>query len=318
LQGSETDGPVIRRVRLDFPRVASLQQLPAVYRESPEAEDFTERFLSLFDAATEDLDRAIERFPALLDPEGVPEEVLPWLGTFLGIVFDARWDADRRRKLLQAAPDLFRRRGTVAGLAKAIELIFGDTSNADDRDGQPVISHDKRPVISERVWMRARGVVNHTARLGAMRVFGKSEARFRVGRSALGVAPLRSYGNPDHDPVRADAHRFTVLIPPNPVLKRMGTDQLERLIESQKPAHTLHSWRVGGQGFILGRLSTVGIDTQLVPIPAPVLGSGEAVTRCRGNVYLSRTSILRPGPDRPMCTFRIGVNAAVGVHTTLE
>src|SRR6202040_3442772 len=69
--GDGSTTPVVRRVRIDFPRITSLDYLPAVYRENPKAENFTERFLSLFDASIADVDRVIERYPALLDSTGV-------------------------------------------------------------------------------------------------------------------------------------------------------------------------------------------------------------------------------------------------------
>jgi phage tail-like protein len=300
LHGTEAASPLIRRVRIDFPRVTSLEQLPAVYREDPDAEDFTERFLSLFDAATEDLDAAIERFPALLDPAGVPEEVLPWLAAFLGLVFDSAWDAALRRRLLQAAPTLFAQRGTLAGLRNAIEMIFG-----------------VRPVVQERVIQRAWGALGADSKLGAVRLFGKSTARFRLGRSALNAASLRSYGNPDHDPLRSEAHRFTVLLPPAAIRDADGLASLERLIAQQKPAHTLHAVRVGGKGFIVGRTSVVGIDTQLLAPDPPVLGSAARPCEMPGNTRLSRTSILRPGANVPVRGVGVG-NALVGLNTVLE
>jgi phage tail-like protein len=301
LRGSETKTPVIHRVRIDFPRVTSLNQLPTVYRENDEAEDFTERFLSLFDATMQDVDRVIERLPALVDARHVPEEVLPWLGAFLGIAFHSSWSTEQRRSLLQAAPQLYRQRGTRAGLVKAIELIFGVT-----------------PAIDESVFRTASGAIGVNTRLGAVRLFGKSRSRFRVGRSALGEAPLRSYGNPDHDPVREGAHRFRVLVPPDTNLNRLGYEHLDQLIAKQKPAHTVHTLRVGGQGFILGRRSAVGIDTQLIPTAPPVLGGGKEAQIAPGNVYLSRSSILRPSPRGRSFGLRVGITSSVGVHTVLE
>ena len=109
LVGDGRATPVVRRVHIDFPRNTSADLLPTVYREEPDSADFTERFVSLFDAALAEASIAVEKFPALLDPEGVPNEVLPWIGQLLGLVFDPGWEPDRQRKLLAAAPSLFRR-----------------------------------------------------------------------------------------------------------------------------------------------------------------------------------------------------------------
>src|SRR5262249_31300847 len=125
LTGTGPTSPVVRQVRLDFPRATSLDRLPEGYREDPEAEDFTERFLALFDASLEDLDRSVERFPALLDPALTPESVLPWLGSFLGLEFDPSWPPELRRRLLQLETGLARKRGTRAGLAGALSAVFG-------------------------------------------------------------------------------------------------------------------------------------------------------------------------------------------------
>ena len=196
LTGHGASTPVVRRVRLDFPRATSFDHLPAIYHRAPEAEDFGERFVSLFDASIEELDSAIERHPALLDVDGVPDEVLPWLGAFLDLAAEPWWGADRHRRLLRAAPDLYRRRGTPRGLADAVEHVFG-----------------VRPALSEHAAGRAWAAVGTGARVRGVRLFARARSRMRVGRSELGRAPLRSIGNPDLDPLVADAYRFTVLVP---------------------------------------------------------------------------------------------------------
>ncbi|MCP4898070.1 MAG: phage tail protein [bacterium] len=284
LSGDGTATPRVRRIRLDFPRSTSLEFLPAVYREDARAEDFTERFLSLFDATYEDLDRAVDRFPAVLDSQGVPAEALPWLGRFLDLVIDPAWEVERRRRILAELPTLFPLRGTLQGLMIAIRLVF-----------------DVEPVIQEVGLARAWGAVTASAavgscevtplaaRLNTVRLFGRSRARFRVGSSPLSKAPLRSYGNPDLDPLTADAHRFRVLMPAAAVPSGAHRDRLERLVESQKPAHTIASIRVGGiDGFVVGPELNVGIDTRLVAPGPPILGAD-------GTVRLSRMSILRGG-----------------------
>jgi len=294
LLGDGRATPVVRRIRLDFPRVTSLELLPAVYREDPRAEDFTERFLSLFDASIEDLDALIARFPALLDGAGVDERVLPWLGSLLDVAFEPSWPVARRRAILAAIPRLYPLRGTVEGLKLAIQLVF-----------------DAQPAIQEIGLNRHFTGVSRGSRLGSVRLFGRARSRFRVGRSALGAAPLVSFGDPTADPLREGAYRFRVLMPPGTASTAEARARLERLVESQKPAHTLATVVVGGRGFVLGVAPVaVGIDTAFGPLPAPVLGAA-------GNVRLGRASVLRAGRRGPRPGFTAGF-AAVGIQTSME
>jgi phage tail-like protein len=308
MEGVGRATPVLHRVRIDFPRATSLDSLPAVYSEDSEAADFTERFLSIFDAGTEDLDALIDRFPALLNPESVPAEVLPWLGSFFGMVFDSGWSEETRRALLVKAPELFRRRGTPQGLKETLSIIYG-----------------KEPAIREHALDRAWGAVAdrkkttfNEARLNGVRLFGRSQSRFRLGSSALNRTTLRSYGNPDHDPIRNEAHRFSVLMPPTESLSQSGKEQLDRIIETQKPAHTLHLLRVGGDGFRLGRNSFLGIDTKLEATAPPVLGGCTEDICIPGTTRLGKTSILRRGRRTSGCGFTLGSRIVIGVETKLE
>lgn len=301
LEGDGQATPVVRRIRLDLPRVTSLEFLPPVYRATNEAEDFTERFLALFDSAIADLDRAIERAPALLDPDALPDEVLPWLGSFLDLTFDPSWSPERRRTILNALPELYRRRGTPAGLADAIRLVF---------DVNPAIQE----LASERSWgslAGRQGSVGHDSRLGGVRLFGKSRARFRLDSSALGSAPLHSYGNPDHDPLLAQAHRFRVSVPGQEMRSPLVRARLQQLIDSQKPAHTIAVLRTGGEGFILGTGSSVGVDTVFAPLPPPILGTA-------GNIRLNQMSLVWHGRHGVQKGIRLDQTAIVGTQTIVE
>jgi phage tail-like protein len=288
LSGDGSATPVVSRIRLDFPRVTSADLLPPAYRQDPVADDFTERFLSLFDATMAEIDRVIDRYPALLDPAGVPDRVLPWLAGLLGLSFESGWNAKTRRALLAAAPMLYRRRGTPWALKEAARIVFGVT---------PVIDE----LATDRRWAHTGG---NGPGLGSVRLFGRSASRFRIGGSALGAAPLRAFGDPDKDPLTEHAHRFRVLLPAG------SADQkaLRRLVERQAPAHTVGSVRIGQAGFVVGSRSTIGVDTAFVPLPPPVLGS----------VRLNRDGILRPGARGLRRGVSVGVVSAVGVHTEMS
>ncbi|CAB3778776.1 hypothetical protein LMG28614_00727 [Paraburkholderia ultramafica] len=289
--GSQTGmtTPRVRRLRLDFPRATSLDLLPGVYRQNPEAADFTERFLALFDASIADLDAAIDRAPALLDAGGVPDDVLPWLASFLGVALDPAWEPDRSRAILKAIPELYRRRGTRAGLALAFRLVF-----------------DVEPVIVELALQRRWASLGGTSTLGAFRLFGRNRTRAQVGRSALGVTVLKSYGNPATDPLDALAWRIRVFVPPMPGRGAPPLQRIQSLIDSQKPAHTIATVRLGGgMGFLLNGDLAIGIDTAFLPLPAPVLGRA-------GNVRLNRATVLR----RSRSVF--GQSAAKGLVVGLQ
>ncbi|MEV4145771.1 phage tail protein I [Amycolatopsis sp. NPDC049691] len=293
LSGDSSATPVLHRIRLDFPRATSADLLPAAFRQDPAADDFTERFLALFDATTAEIDRVVERYPALLDPAGVPDGALPWLAGLLGLSFEAGWDAATRRKLIRAAPALYRRRGTPRALTEAIEIVFGVTPVVDELAG-------------DRHWaqVRATAVPSPARGLGSVRLFGRSSARLRLGTSTLGGAPLRAFGDPDTDPLTEHAHRFRVLLPAGTA----DEDAVRRLVVRQAPAHTKGSVRVGGTGFVVGARSAVGVDTAFVPLPPPVVGA----------VRLNHDGVLRPGPRGARHGVGVGVVSAVGVHTRVS
>lgn len=309
--GNGTATPLVRRVRIDFPRVTSLQHIPAVYRKDPKAGDFTERFLALFDASVADVDRIIERYPALLDIMRVPEQVLPWLGTFFDIGFDNTWDADKRRAVLQAAPQLYRLRGTLAGLQLAAKLAFGVAPAIEELASTGVWGQLGDRKVLQKAKCDSAGLepmLHRTARVSQVRLFGRARARFRLNASPLGSVPLRSYGNPDQDPFTGGAYRFRVLMPPMADNSPQREARLMNLIEAQKPAHTIASLRVGGNGFLLGKWSVIGVDTAFLPPAAPVLGSG-------GNIRLNRMSIVWNGPRGREAAAVVGKDCVVGIHT---
>lgn len=102
-------------------RSSYIDYLPGIYHES----DFLGRFLLIFEHILSPIDRTIENIPDYFDPELAPPDVVTWLGSWLGLVLDARWPEERRRDVVKAAPELFRWRGTRRGLAHFLRLYTG-------------------------------------------------------------------------------------------------------------------------------------------------------------------------------------------------
>lgn len=253
--------PAVHQVRLDLPRRTSLDDLPAVFSDDPDARDFSERFLSLFDAQLEELDEVVARRDALLDAAALPDDALAWLAGLIGLGFESEMTVEQRRALIAAAPSLYRRRGTPSGLVDTLAVATG----------VPATVQELGP---ERPWGAAG-----SARLGGFRLFGRSRARVRLGASRLGSAPLVSRGDPDDDAQLAGANRIVVVVPP-------GSPRalVERVVRSQTPAHVVATVRVPEPGFVLTQLH-VGIDTVLLaPAPAVV-----------GDLRLGRGGVLAGG-----------------------
>jgi phage tail-like protein len=128
LIGSESLSPEISNLRVDFPRTSYLHYLPAIYQEEESSRDFLERFLALYETFFSGLERQIEQVARYFDAEAVVarDEFLRWLASWLALAVDKSWDEERLRALVKRAPDLFKKRGTRAGLEELIELFTGE------------------------------------------------------------------------------------------------------------------------------------------------------------------------------------------------
>jgi phage tail-like protein len=107
------------------------QALPALYQE----DDFTQRFVSAFDAALAPIFAALDNFPAYLDPWLAPEDFLEWLGSWFGLVIDESWSLARRRALIARAFEFYRMRGTASGLKEQVEVLTGGSVDLHETGG---------------------------------------------------------------------------------------------------------------------------------------------------------------------------------------
>jgi phage tail-like protein len=95
--------------------------LPAVYHD----DDFAQRFLGALDGVLAPVLSTIDNLDAYLDPRLAPDDFLDWLAGWVGISLDETWEPERRRAIVARAVELFRMRGTAAGLAEQVEIQTG-------------------------------------------------------------------------------------------------------------------------------------------------------------------------------------------------
>jgi phage tail-like protein len=134
LTGNTQVTPRIRCIRAEHPAHDYLRRLPRVFSRDQDQASFLRRYLAMFEGFLGEVEaRGVDR-DILLTPHAAPDEVLPWLASFLGLALDERWaraprprgrTVDARRDIIELAAWLFRFRGTVPGLRKFIELYVG-------------------------------------------------------------------------------------------------------------------------------------------------------------------------------------------------
>lgn len=109
-------------------------RLPGVYREAfideyrrTARESFGSRFLAAFDDVLAPVIATLDNLDAYLDPGTTPEDFLAWLGTWVAAPVDEGWSLERRRDFVARAAELYRRRGTAAGLREHVAVHTGGT-----------------------------------------------------------------------------------------------------------------------------------------------------------------------------------------------
>jgi phage tail-like protein len=109
--------------RLHVPDMASAKPmgptLPGLYQDH----DFTQRFISAFDEMLAPVISTIDNFHAYLDPALTPDDFLDWLAGWVGVLLDETWPIERRRAFVAIASQLYKTRGTAAGLEAQVRLF---------------------------------------------------------------------------------------------------------------------------------------------------------------------------------------------------
>jgi len=124
-----------RIIKLEIATRPWIQYLPGIYQDADEENaDFLQRFLLISQQLTSGIEERLEFLHEFFSPRTTPEKFLPWLGSWLAMPLLEGWDEEKRREILQRTPELYRLRGTAAGLKLALRL-FADVK-AEIREGE--------------------------------------------------------------------------------------------------------------------------------------------------------------------------------------
>ena len=243
LIGTPADAPRVASLRAYFPRQSYLRYLPAIFQEDQESAEFLERFLSLFESVFTDVEEEISAATRYLDPDGIPGEALSWLAGWLALAPDETWTTEAKRKLVRDAHELFKQRGTRQGLRALLSIYLADRASrppawqwAIDRQREAIDDRldrlDELVTAGELSQERAEKLREHLER-----------SRDRLGRT------LFIWEQSDFDCIEDDNLRqlYEGLVPCKqcfavflwPSLSSETVSEVERLVESTRPAHAV-------------------------------------------------------------------------------
>lgn len=245
--------PAVSAMKVYYPRISYLRYLPPIYQEDAVGRDFLERFLSIFETVFSGLENEISTLFKYFDPEIAPKEFLDWLASWLNLAVEEAWPEELKRHLIAKAHALFKKKGTVAGIADFVELLTG-----------------RRPLIVEHARSVPPMILTTTGRLrlGIDSFLHKTPARgFRLGDSAmLGYSALREVAQAPEDPFLSLAHRFVVLLDFTPAELARYESWVRRLLGESRPAHTAYTLQILGDSG-RDRNYYVGINSRLADFP---------------------------------------------------
>jgi phage tail-like protein len=105
--------------------------MPAVFQD----DNFTMRWTQALDEVLAPVPAVLDSIEAYFDPLLAPEDFLAWLAGWCGMTLDENWPLPRRRAVVSAAAELYRVRGTLAGLRRHVELVTGGGVDVADSGG---------------------------------------------------------------------------------------------------------------------------------------------------------------------------------------
>jgi phage tail-like protein len=270
LFGDGFHSPSINRVRVYFQRDSYLRYLPATYQEDAIGRDFLERFLSLFESMSLEIDEKISTVTQYFDADVQGKEFLDWMSSWLAIITDENWPESKQRRLLKESFELYKYRGTQKTLRRVIEIFT-----------------ESKVVIIEHWRLHPPMILNQMAIIGVNSFVGpKRTQRLIVEEtSRIGEFTLDEQEDSPEVPFAKDAYDFTVIADTSKLTNASHQKTLRRLIEAEKPAHTRYFLRTTGSAeAMLGKHSLLGIDT--------VLGKGPQPMRIGKNARIGKETLV--------------------------
>jgi phage tail-like protein len=147
-----------------------IDYLPAVFGDS----QFAVRWTAAFDDVLAPIINTIDCLHGYVDPLLAPEEFVRWLSSWFGVLLDESWPMSAQRMVVAEAVDLFRMRGTMAGLRRHLAVVVdGEVEITESGGASCSVRPRPDPPTDVEHWVRVvvtpRGHLSEAAVLAVIR-----------------------------------------------------------------------------------------------------------------------------------------------------
>ena len=212
-------GTKVASLAVLYPQLSLMQRLPAVYQAAPTPH--LRSLVALFDVIAQGLDRRIATLGSLVAADTAPDGWLDYLGSWLGLPWEAGLPVDLRRAMLAAAPDLLAMRGTASGLRRLLSLLL---------PGRPIRVADAAGFSPALLPVPGGGTAAAPPIL-----LGRRQDITRLNVAVLGKTCLRPCG-PQDDPLLPMSGWLIIEISATNAEKSSFGDAIARLVAAYVPA----------------------------------------------------------------------------------
>lgn len=265
LIGSEFETPRIRSLRIYYPRISYLRYLPAIYQENESSTKLLENYLSIFESFFVDLEEKINGITQYFDSNGIPVEYISWLGSWLGLDIDETWTEKKKRDLISKAPELYRMRGTRQGLLEILGLYLSDVPGKKELwDKTCSLEKKTLDMLVDKCYL------TETEKKNEWNEFLKNkDERIKSSQDLLGIIEYFQLDVIKDEKVKeiyanllGGPYCFIVLIYRSSINDE-ELRSIQRIVDSEKPAHTVGKV-IDLQPWVhLGEHSYLGVNTVL-------------------------------------------------------
>jgi hypothetical protein len=171
------------------------------------------------------------------------------------------WSDAQRRSVLKSAYNQYRRRGTVAGLQQVILDYTGV--------GARLVEHYRLRQLIQLADDPTKATATGGGRLWSPDFY----RRLQIGvYSQIGYFKLIGEPEPGVEPVAWGVHQFSVFFDAEPLGVEQTRKSVETIVEREKPAYTMATYRPVYARMRLGVQATLGVDTRIGDTGQAILG----------------------------------------------